>query len=313
MKLPASPEANQKQNAVIVVVQPPAAREGLAAFEGLERLVGAEGVRNVREAVFRDLAVKMRQWAEYSTCFLLADERAAQGAGDLTEHYERLEFTGEQPSSFREGLGLLLEAVWEQNFRRVAFVDAFAPSLPAGLMRDAFEWLWERDVVLGPNLTGGCYLIGLRDLEARVLPEMSWHKPAAFMETVEHVRSAGLTLQLVDFFNALAELRDVPYLYAHLAAQAAHGGASDVAFEGGHTFEALHALAGGEWLLADERFRALLAADGAAATTTLADESTNGNHAGDNDDAPTQRRPAPTLQDGAPAPLPGDLPPRRRR
>lgn len=68
------------------------------------------------------------------------------------------------------------------------------PTLPAAFIRRAVARLVDGgcDLVLGPSLDGGYYLIGLRGPHPELFDGVPWSTPAVFAETVRRARRAGL-------------------------------------------------------------------------------------------------------------------------
>jgi rSAM/selenodomain-associated transferase 1 len=84
-----------------------------------------------------------------------------------------------------------------------AIVGTDSPELSAEHLDQAFDALRRSDVVLGPALDGGYYLIGLRRPAPLLFEAIEWGTPAVLRETHERARAAGLAL------TNLAPLRDV--------------------------------------------------------------------------------------------------------
>lgn len=290
MKLPSSPETNKKQNAIVVLLRQ--SDPGADTGHPLSGVLSPDELRAFRTAIVKDIEGKMRLWSDFATCFIAVD-KLDDWAEIIDDHYDSLELS--DTGSVREKLNGVLEWLWEEEFRRILFVDGYSPSLPMSLARDAFEWLWEKDVVLGPNLHGGCYMIGMRDLEGKIIPHTGYSHSRSFAEIVASVRDANLSLQLLEFWNTVAQPADLVHLYYHLAAFSVAQGNS-TSFEGASTWVELNNITGGQPLPNDPRFRNLL--DQPAQPVT----------AGSNSSA-SGRRP---MAGVAPAPLPSEVARHRR-
>lgn len=84
-------------------------------------------------------------WPEISELTNGEDRVLFQGEGDLTERQRDL---------FRSAAG--------RGEERVVLIGADSPQLTVGLVEEAFSRLDHEDLVLGPTLDGGYYLIGMR-------------------------------------------------------------------------------------------------------------------------------------------------------
>ncbi|MGH2922346.1 MAG: TIGR04282 family arsenosugar biosynthesis glycosyltransferase [Gaiellaceae bacterium] len=81
-----------------------------------------------------------------------------------------------------------------------ALVSSDIPGLPPGSLTRAFTLLEERscDVVLGPALDGGYWLIAMREPSDAPFDAIPWSTPAAFAVTVQQCEEAGLEVATID-------------------------------------------------------------------------------------------------------------------
>lgn len=87
-----------------------------------------------------------------------------------------------------------------------AFADVFAmgydaavllgtdiPEISEKIIEEAFASLEDKDVVINPTLDGGYYLIGMKEEHHRIWQLKEYGTDSVFNETMEHIRSLGLT------------------------------------------------------------------------------------------------------------------------
>lgn len=79
--------------------------------------------------------------------------------------------------------------------QRVAIVGSDVPSLTREDVREAFDALEHRDVVLGPAHDGGYYLVALRGPRPSLFADVAWSTPGVLGETLTRAASAGLAVQ----------------------------------------------------------------------------------------------------------------------
>jgi rSAM/selenodomain-associated transferase 1 len=113
----------------------------------------------------------------------------AQGPGNLGERMVR---------AFAESFDAA-----ESAPRRVAIIGTDCPRLDGETVTRAFAELDTHDVVVGPAIDGGYYLIGLRAPAPALFGGVHWGTGRVFDETVDRARSAGLSVA------ALESLEDV--------------------------------------------------------------------------------------------------------
>ena len=86
---------------------------------------------------------------------------------------------------------------------RVVLIGTDCPSITCETIRAASATLGEADVVFGPALDGGYYLIGARAVHDILFSDVPWSTARTLAVSVERARSAGLRVAL------LPVLRDV--------------------------------------------------------------------------------------------------------
>jgi uncharacterized protein len=97
------------------------------------------------------------------------------------------------------------------------------PELDAAHIRCAFSLLKNHDVVIGPALDGGYYLIGMRNAHKALFHQMEWSTNRVFSETLKRCRQLGLSIatlpQLsdVDEWSDIAEMKHRQWLLGDIA------------------------------------------------------------------------------------------------
>lgn len=148
-------------------------------------------------------------------------------------------------------LQALLLAEWQAGFSEVIFLGTDSPTLPLAWISQAFDMLGRTDVVIGPAVDGGYYLLGCRrsarwlalverlgaypepssaepsartgeaNHTAPLLPifsEIAWGTPQVLDQTVAQVESFGLRLALLPVWYDVDTASDWEFLQAHVRA-----------------------------------------------------------------------------------------------
>ena len=115
-------------------------------------------------------------------------------------------------------LGRRMHYFFDDAFRngaqRAVLIGSDTPNLPLGIVQQAMSALDNVDVVLGPSLDGGYYLIGLAHDIPSIFDDISWSTPHVWQQTVERLVDLRLPfVQLapwydVDEFDDLERLRN---------------------------------------------------------------------------------------------------------
>ena len=96
----------------------------------------------------------------------------------------------------------------------VCIIGSDAPTLAPSQIARAFDALRDREVVLGPGVDGGYWLVGARRMIPELLAEMPWSTPAVLGETLKRLR--GRSVALVDFWYDVDDAAGLQLLRAHL-------------------------------------------------------------------------------------------------
>jgi rSAM/selenodomain-associated transferase 1 len=126
----------------------------------------------VVEVRFTDgTAARMRAWLGAGIRY------RDQGAGDLGARMLR---------AFRERLA--------GEGSRAVIIGTDCPSLDAATIASAFAALEDHDLVVGPALDGGYYLVGLQAPQPVLFRDMPWGTARVLSETLERAAAAGLSV-----------------------------------------------------------------------------------------------------------------------
>jgi rSAM/selenodomain-associated transferase 1 len=95
----------------------------------------------------------------------------------------------------------------------VALVSSDIPGIPPGALGRAFVELEQgADVVLGPALDGGYWLIAMRDFSDVPFRAIPWSTPAVFAVTVRRCEQAGLSVSVLDRWRDVDTPVDLAFL-----------------------------------------------------------------------------------------------------
>jgi uncharacterized protein len=120
------------------------------------------------------------------------------------------------PLVLQEGRGLedALGRTFERHVRNgpVAIVSSDVPGLPPGSLAHTFAALDDgADVVLGPAVDGGYWLIAMSHFRPEPLQEIPWSTPAVLGVTLARCRDAGLRVELLETWRDLDTVVDLAF------------------------------------------------------------------------------------------------------
>jgi hypothetical protein len=98
-------------------------------------------------------------------------------------------------------LGVRLQAAFQRAFaagaQRVVVIGSDCPEVTERDVRQVWSALENHDVVVGPALDGGYWLIGLRAAQPQLFAGIEWGSENVLGQTLARVREAGLSVQLL--------------------------------------------------------------------------------------------------------------------
>ncbi len=124
---------------------------------------------------------------------------------------------------FREqhngGLGQRLALAIADGFlggaRSVVVIGTDCPALSADHLRATHEALVDADVVLGPALDGGYYLVGLRQPHSELFDGIAWSTDQVLMQTQEAANRLGLSVHLLEALADIDRPEDLRHMPLH--------------------------------------------------------------------------------------------------
>jgi rSAM/selenodomain-associated transferase 1 len=112
----------------------------------------------------------------------------------------------QQGPGLGERLGQAFDELLAGPEDRAVVVGADCPDLEPTIIREAFDLLESRDVVVGPASDGGYFLIGLRRAAPRLFEGVAWGTGRVLDQSLERAKRSGLATALL---GGLADL-DTP-------------------------------------------------------------------------------------------------------
>jgi uncharacterized protein len=93
-----------------------------------------------------------------------------------------------------ERMALSIKTALQAGHDRVIIIGTDCPGLTTDILQLAFQQLHDRDLVLGPAIDGGYYLIGLRRFMPELFVGISWGTSAVRQQTIEIATKLGLSM-----------------------------------------------------------------------------------------------------------------------
>lgn len=86
---------------------------------------------------------------------------------------------------------------FERGAERVVIIGSDCVEIQTSDLRSAFRELKTHDLVVGPAIDGGYWLIGLRAPQPEIFREIAWSSDQVLGQTLQRAKSQGLKIQLL--------------------------------------------------------------------------------------------------------------------
>jgi rSAM/selenodomain-associated transferase 1 len=153
-----------------------------------------------------------------------ANERIlAFAPADAEEYFERIAGGRYQTCSQSDGdlgarLASFLRGRLQSGRERIVMIGSDSPTLPPALVEQAFDELKAADVVLGPALDGGYYLLGCTRALPPIFDEIAWSSPHVLADTIACLNDPAWRVALLPPWYDVDTLVDWHMLRGHVLA-----------------------------------------------------------------------------------------------
>ena len=100
-------------------------------------------------------------------------------------------------------------SLFGKGYERVLLVGTDVPTLPLSVYQDALTLLGKSDVVLGPALDGGYYLIGLKKPAENIFAGVPWSTDQVLAVTQQNAKILGLSVSLTAAWRDVDTIADL--------------------------------------------------------------------------------------------------------
>jgi rSAM/selenodomain-associated transferase 1 len=108
---------------------------------------------------------------------------------------------GRMAQAFQSALG--------SPYQSAIIIGTDIPGITASLITTASKSLQDHDMVLGPTVDGGYYLIGLRAPVPELFEHIPWSTDTVFSLTQEKAKAMGLSLKILPMLPDLDTIEDL--------------------------------------------------------------------------------------------------------
>ncbi|WP_297406343.1 TIGR04282 family arsenosugar biosynthesis glycosyltransferase [uncultured Cetobacterium sp.] len=92
----------------------------------------------------------------------------------------------------------IFSELFQKGYTKVVLMGADIPEVKKEDIDNAFLKLQNKDIVFGPTLDGGYYLVGMNKLYPLIFnSNIKWGTPEVFQETINSIRESGLKVDTI--------------------------------------------------------------------------------------------------------------------
>ncbi|QNF35140.1 TIGR04282 family arsenosugar biosynthesis glycosyltransferase [Adhaeribacter swui] len=95
------------------------------------------------------------------------------------------------------------------GYEQVCIIGSDCFELTESIIEQAFEKLAQNDVVIGPAVDGGYYLLGLKSMQESFFKNKNWSTDTVLEDTLNNVKTAGQTVALLPQLTDIDEEKDL--------------------------------------------------------------------------------------------------------
>jgi uncharacterized protein len=108
-----------------------------------------------------------------------------------------------------EKMEMAFEVAFAEGYTSVVIIGSDCPQLSAEIINQAFEELKSHEVVIGPALDGGYYLLGMKHLHPELFQNKRWSTEHVFPDTLYDIERLHLSHTLLPYLSDVDKLEDL--------------------------------------------------------------------------------------------------------
>lgn len=165
--------------------------------------LGEVGAADLQKQMTEHTILQVQELQKISA--ITVEVRFAGGNWELMQNWLGVGFVYQTQGEGDLGQRMMRSLVdaFSNNAEQVIIIGTDCPGLNSQILASAFEKLKVCDLVLGPALDGGYYLIGLRRVVPELFSQISWGTAQVFQQTIEIAQKLNL---LSGYLPSLADV-----------------------------------------------------------------------------------------------------------
>lgn len=127
------------------------------------------------------------------------------------DNWQRNNFVQQLQSGERLGerMSNAFQKVFELGNAKAVIVGSDCFDLTTNIIANSFDALDDNDVVIGPALDGGYYLLGMKQHQKLLFENIEWSTPTVLADTLELCKQHGLSYTLLPALSDIDTISDL--------------------------------------------------------------------------------------------------------
>ena len=200
---------NKKDNAVILFARDPILGQ---VKTRLSSSFDDETILRLYTCFVEDSLEKIRQ-VDNADCFVGISPSNLSGFFNGIEDSDTRLFI-QQGKDLGEKMRQAFVDRFSDGYKKVVIIGSDSPSLPVSYINQTLTS--DKDLILGPSIDGGYYLIAMTGKVSEVFGGIAWGTDQVLDETLYRVKKTGISLELLPVWYDVDMPKDLKFLKTHL-------------------------------------------------------------------------------------------------
>lgn len=201
-----------KKNAIVLFSKAPVAGK---CKKRLQAHITAENCARLQEAFIYDAISKMSKVDDVEKIIYFWPEDKKHMFDKFIDNLP-FQLYCQDGDDTGERLKNTFQNLFDQGFSRVAIIAVDSPTLPVEYLNRAFVELDKADIVIGPALDSGYYLMGFNKDVFPMFSSVSWGTAEWLLQTVKLIKKHNTRLSLLNIHYDIDLIENLHYLKDHL-------------------------------------------------------------------------------------------------
>lgn len=173
--------------------------------------LGAQGAATLQRQMTEHTLLQVRELQSFHP--LSVEVRFAGGDLSLMQNWlgSDLIYQPQGKGDLGSRMARSLSCAFQESVDRAAIVGTDCPGLNAHFIADAFSQLHAHDLVLGPAIDGGYYLISLRCFIGELFSGIDWGTAQVLQQTVDIAKQLDLSVAYLPRLADVDRPEDLPW------------------------------------------------------------------------------------------------------